>query len=339
MTESKNYTNSDYSFLNDMDDSPLFRFLSEKSEGRLHQIACMISWACTPEGRKTTSLGGKNASPYLAEWARFYAKNFPLEFAKICSRGGKTMQERLNNNLELKREHYASVAASLVLWNAQNPEDSNRRIENAIEGLRIWREENPVAYKNSLDAWQKSGTAASMAVEGWKIGWKIARIRYKLWQKTEDYTRWLRERSREMSEWRKDPLSDFNLRMKEAHRNSKAKKESEIENIKKATESMARKVSCPVCGREGAYRIMKRHHFDNCTFNEKLELEVIRELSNEKVYSMREIKSLFLNAGMDKIYFGKYSVLERYFKKFDPSKVTLSKYVLSEIEQSVYLDV
>jgi hypothetical protein len=54
---------------------------------------------------------------------------------------------------------------------------------------------------------------------------------------------------------------------------------------------------------------------------------------------MREIKSLFLNAGMDKIYFGKYSVLERYFKKFDPSKVTLSKYVLSELEQSVYLDV
>ena len=108
----------DYSFLNEMDESPLFRFLSERGEGRLHQIACMISWSCTPEGKRVTSLGGKNASPYLSEWVKCFAKNFPGDFSRICSLGGKTMQEKLNNDPELKREHYSKVAASIILWNS-----------------------------------------------------------------------------------------------------------------------------------------------------------------------------------------------------------------------------
>lgn len=42
------------------------------------------------------------------------------------------------------------------------------------------------------------------------------------------------------------------------------KHELHPEHIERMREISYRVVTCPNCGREGTYRIMKRWHFDNC---------------------------------------------------------------------------
>ncbi len=54
------------------------------------------------------------------------------------------------------------------------------------------------------------------------------------------------------------------LAMKKAHANSEKKKLSELANMRKATDKIQEIVTCPECGKEGNYRIMKRWHFERC---------------------------------------------------------------------------
>lgn len=61
---------------------------------------------------------------------------------------------------------------------------------------------------------------------------------------------------------RKNP--EWILAMKEAHYASEKKKESELANMKKANEKIEEIVTCPHCGKQGKYRIMKRWHFERC---------------------------------------------------------------------------
>jgi hypothetical protein len=58
--------------------------------------------------------------------------------------------------------------------------------------------------------------------------------------------------------------NNFKEKLKIAHSLSKSKKQSELDNIKKATEKMSERIQCPFCDKEGARRIMARWHGDKC---------------------------------------------------------------------------
>jgi len=352
-----------FDFLNDLDNTPIFKFIEERGENRLHQIACMISWSQTKEGKEVVSRGGRISSRYIVEWVKTFSRCFPDQFALICSKGGKAFQEKLNNDPKYREDHYAMISTILLLWNKENPEKSKDRVEKAIQGLKNWKEENPEAYRDSLSNWSIAGASANK--KNWEeirkftsqnnleslhylnpvlFTWyssmlktfEKARQGYKEWQKTEEYKIWIAERSIEMSTARKDHNSVFNINLKIAHSSSEAKKRSEIENVKIAGIAMARIVSCPKCGKNGAYRIMKRHHFENCYFDAVKESEIILLFDPKTVYPIEHIKKVFNEFGINEDYFQKYSVIKRLFKKFDPTKITSNKYVLINFDHNSY---
>ena len=198
---------------------------------------------------------------------------------------------------------------------AQAEDMMNRENESRRQRFRDNSNNNP----QNLLAAQK----ASAELECWKIGWEVAHKNYKIWQQTDDYQKWVINKSNIMSENRNDPDSEWNKNMRISHLNSEAKRKSELENIKIANEHAHYNVTCPVCNKQGDAVVMPRHHFDNCTFDKVKELEVVNSIEDNHVFKNKnEIKDLFISSGFDLNYFGKYNIFDKYFRKLDPSKKT-----------------
>ena len=253
-----------YSFLDGQDDTPFFQALAEKGEGRLHQQAVASAWSKTKFGNALCSMGGKLTGPALGEWMRLMSKVNP-EWTKQNAKNGRAkLQEKLDSDPEFYADWCENKSKGAKIFKKEYPALFEEYQKLRVSAAMQWRIDNPEEHEENYANFQRLGQERSKELECWRIGWEVAHKNYKLWQKTEDYQRWKSDRSNFMSAQRKDPNSQFNINMRKAHAESEAKRISELKNIKKATEKMSSKVQCPHCDKKGAYRIMKRWHFNNC---------------------------------------------------------------------------
>ena len=253
-----------YSFLDEQDNTPFFQALAEKGEGRLHQQAVASAWGKTEFGQALCSMGGKLTGPALGQWMQLMSRVNPEWTSQNAKNGRAKLQEKLDNDPEFYADWCDAKSEGALRFKEEFPElfeeYQNRRVDANIQ----WRLDNPEEWAINQQKWSKAGQKRSQELECWKIGFAVAWENYKLWQGTEDYQKFIKEASDRMSKQRKDPNSQFNINMRKAHAESEAKRISELKNIKKATEKMSSKVQCPHCNKMGAYRIMKRWHFDKC---------------------------------------------------------------------------
>jgi len=186
--------------------------------------------------------------------------------------GRAKLQKKLDNDPEFYADWCDNKSKGALRFKKEYPALFKEYQKNRVGAAMQWRLDNPEEHKENYANFQRLGQERSKELECWRIGFDTAHANYKLWQGTEDYQRFIKESSERMSNQRKDPNSQFNINMRKAHSESEAKRKSEIDNIKKATEKMKAQVKCPNCEKQGAFRIMKRWHFDNC--KNKLKINV-----------------------------------------------------------------
>jgi hypothetical protein len=253
-----------FQFLNKQDDTPFFQALAEKGEGRLHQQAVAKAWANTEFGKALCQMGGKLTGPALGQWMQLMSRVNPDYIKQNSKYGRAKLQEKLDSDPEFYADWIDKKSKGALKFKEEFPELFKEYQKRRVDAIMQWRLDNPEEHEINQKNWREAGQKRSQELECWRIGWDVAHENYKLWQGTEDYQRFIKEASDRMSKQRKDPNSQFNINMRKAHAESEAKRISELENIKKATEKMSSTVQCTHCDKRGAYRVMKRWHFDNC---------------------------------------------------------------------------
>jgi len=290
--------------------------------------------------RSLCQMGGKLTGPALGEWMQLMSKVNPEWTHQNAKRGRAKLQEKLDNDPEFYADWCDSKSKGALRFKEEYPELFEEYQKLRMDTVMQWRIDNPEEHAKNFANFQAKGQARAKELECWKIGWEVAHKRYKEWQQTEDYLRWKEERSEWLSNQRKDPNSEFNINMRKGLAESEAKRKSELENIKLATEAAHYEVICPKCGKPGDAVVMSRHHFDKCTFNQQLELKVIKGISDKHIFrNQKEIQEIFLKAGFKSNYYFKYDIFDKYFLKLDPSKKTSGFCVLNTFDfDAYYLD-
>lgn len=332
-----------YDFLNDIDESLFFTVLSEKGEGRFLQAA--VAYQLMKSGQAS------RMALKVADQTSRRMKALPkAEQIRRATIGGTRMQHMLRSNPELKQNHYAKTGKLIREWNQNNPELSKQRKDACADGLAKWRKDNPelakaqwakasaaaVEHLKKHETWRKAnGISNELAL--WKKGIDIAHQRFANWKNTDAGLKWRDSNSKKMSELRKDPNSEWNKKMKQSHFNSKAKRESELKNIKIAQQRSHYQVICPKCKASGDNVVMHVHHFNKCTFDEKKERVALESMNSLCIYkSKKDINRVFTSFGFDLKYFEKYKIFERFFKKLYPDKKTNGLCVVKEFDIESY---
>ena len=261
---------SKYSFLDDLDETPLFQALAEKGEGRLHQQAAASAWGKTEFGKSLCQIGGKLTGPALGEWMRLMSKVNPKWTKQNAKNGRAKLQDKLDSDPEFYADWCENHSKGALRFKTEYPALFEEYQKLRVTAAKQWRLDNPEEHEENYANFQRLGQERSKELECWRIGWEVAHKNYKLWQKTEDYQRWKKRQSNRMKELRKDP--EFNKANADGCRKSKAHKKAAKQNIKAANKAAHYKVTCPKCGKHGDAAVMSRYHFDKCTFNEQLEL-------------------------------------------------------------------
>jgi len=308
-----------FQFLDEQDDTPLFQALDEKGEGRLHQQAVAKAWANTEFGRSLCSMGGKLSGPALGEWTKLMSKVNPEWTLQNAKNGRAHLQEKLDSDPEFYADWIDNKSKGALKFKEEYPELFDAYQKLRVDGAMQWRLDNPEEHEINQKNWQEAGQKAAWEKEVWKDSILIAQGAWRAFLLTPEGDAWKLKQSDRMKLKRKDPV--FNAKMKKAHDESEALLASRRESIKAAIKATSKKVICPRCNKSGAYRVMKRHHFDNCTFDKAKEIRSINSLDNIVYKNKNTFIELFTKE-FDKSYFCKYNVYERYFVKLYPNKKT-----------------
>ncbi len=327
-----------YSFLDEQDETPLFMALSEGKEGRLHQQAVASAWAKTKFGNALCSMGGKLTGPALGEWMQLMSKVNPKWTEQNAKNGRAKLQEKLDNDPEFYADWCDNKSKGALRFKKEYPALFKEYQKNRVNSAMQWRLDNPEEHSENQKKWQEAGQHAAWEKEVWKDSILIAQGAWRAFLLTPGGDEWKKRQSNRMKELRKDP--EFNRANADACRNSKAHKKAAKQNLKLANDAAHYEVVCPTCGKTGDAVVMPRHHFDKCTFNEQLELKVIKGISNKHIFrNQKEIQDLFLKSGPKSNYYFKYDIFDRYFLKLDPSKKTSGFCVLNTFDfNEYYLD-
>ena len=326
-----------FEFLDEQDDTPFFKALAEKGEGRLHQQALASAWGKTKFGRSLCQIGGRLTGPALGEWMILMSKVNPKWTNLNAKNGRAKLQEKLDSDPYFYQDWITAKSEGAKKFKEEYPILFEEYQKIRVQASMQWRLDNPEEHAKNFANFQTKGQARAKELECWRIGWEVAHKRYKEWQQTEDYLRWKKERSEWLS-YKRNNDPEFNAANAEAGRNSKKKQKSDRKNIKLANEATHQLVECPKCKKLGDKPVMERHHFDKCTFDLSKELEIINNITNDRIFSnSKELKSIFEASNLQgKTYFTKYDILSRYFKKLFPDKKTSGKYVKKEFNTSSY---
>lgn len=326
---------SKYSFLDEIDETPLFKSLYETGEGVFNQRAAVYAWSQTKLGQETLSKNGKITGPKLGQWMKDFAKNYPEQASKMGKKGSDALSEKLRNDPVFYNAFCESHRIALLKWNKENPIESKIRVEKAISGLAKWRMENPEEAKAGIKKWSDAGWRAAWEKECWKDNILIAHGAWRAFLLTPDGDAWKKRQSSKMKLQRKDPV--FNAKMRKAHDESEAKSISDRANIKLATLATHYKMECPVCGFHCDNTTAERWHFDNCTFDAVKEQKAISKIRYDKIFKNgEELRNFFLKEGFESNYFSKYDIFSKYFKKMHPTRKTSGLVVLKEFNTKAY---
>ena len=320
-----------------LDDTPIFKAIAKNGEGYVTQIGAVKAWGATEAAKKILSNSGSLGKVALLEWIEKTKKNNPKYFTK----NGKLRQKKLMDKLEKDPEFYKWFCENQSRhqreWIKNNPELAKERVAKGVEGLKKWRIENPELaqeyIQNALGLAQK----AAWEKECWRVGMGVIRGMWNDWIQSEEGLAWRKRHSVRMTGIMNDKNSDHYKNNRKALLESEARHAASLINIKEATKASYKNVVCPTCKKEGAYRVMVRHHFDNCTFNESLEDKAIEKIKTD-IITYQEVCNVLESVGLAKNYISKYDVMTRKFKKLHPNKQTSGKYVKINFDIDSYID-
>mgnify|MGYP000123526893 CR=1 FL=1 len=326
---------SKYSFLEEQNETPLFMALAEGKEGRLHQIAAASAWGQTKFGRSLCQIGGKLTGPALGEWMQLMSKINPEWTHQNAKNGRAKLQDKLDSDPEFYADWCENHSKGALRFKEEYPELFKEYQKRRTDASMQWRIDNPEEHAENQKNWQEAGRKAAWEKEVWRDSILIANGAWRAFLLTPEGDAWKLKQSDRMKIKRQDPK--FNKANADSCRNSKAHKKAAKQNVKLATEAAHYEVICPRCGKSGDAVVMPRHHFDKCTFNEQLELKVIKGISDKHIFrNQKEIQEIFLKAGFKSNYYFKYDIFDKYFLKLDPSKKTSGFCVLNTFDFDVY---
>lgn len=335
---------SKYSFLDELEESPIFKSLYEKGEGVFLQAAVAYQLMKSGQASRMASKSVENSENWIIN------RVTPEQQHINSKKGNDIFLSRLQNDEEFYNWFCKNQSVNLIRFKEENPEKFNEHQSKRVKASMQWRIDNPEEHDKNFKAFQEKGNTRRKELESqriaqgisiqkaiWMIGLKKAweKTQSEEWKNSEKAIEYRLAISNRLKNLRNDKNSDFYKNMMLGLANSEAKKKSDLENIKLANKYTHYIVTCPKCGKTGDNPIMRVHHFDKCTFNESLEIKALNILENE-ILSRKEIIRAFDKIQLDINYVSKYKIMERYFKKLYPNKSTSGKFVKIDFNIDAY---